>query len=186
VEKVRGALGNTVEDGTNGIEMPASPVAAYVGKWKEVGVSGGVGCGASSVSQNEGGREDFDDTALGSVQRGESFREIENGVDFRNPHGYLNEGALDARANRRIGKNAKLWFDQQQQWQQQNRRNEDVMMTGEVNRNFAKKVESDPFQDHADIEMSRLDTDEGQIISMYGRPEAVRSMAAVHEVYVQY
>ena len=184
MERVRGAWGNPVENGGNGIEMPASPLAAaYVGEWKEVRVSGGVGCASSSVSRNEGSRGGFDGVALGWVQRGERFREIENGVGFRNPHGYLNERVFDAGANRRIGKNARLWFDRQQQWQQQNRRDEDVVMTGEVNKTFAKRVESDPFQDHADIEMNKLDTDEGRIISMYERPEAVR---AVHEVHVQY
>jgi hypothetical protein len=97
---------------------------------------------------------------MGSVQKEESFKEVELGADFRSLYGHVNRSVLGGTSIGHVEDGARMWFGEQQQWQRQ--WDQDVTRTGTINRNFAQRVESNPFQDPDDIEMSTLDTGKGR------------------------
>jgi hypothetical protein len=128
--------------------MPAVPTAAYMGGLREFkGGDGGLGHAANCVSMGVNGH-----STMGSVQREESFKEIEVGADFRNPFGDVHRSVLGESSVGHAETSERVWFG----GQRQRERHQDVMRTGKVNRNFARRVENTQFHDAGDIEMSRL------------------------------
>lgn len=98
-----------------------------------------------------------------------SHDEAADNIDRSNPYSYINPALVSGpiRQAREQGRN---WYGQSQNLP-------NSLKPSAANSNFAR-VESNPFQDQADIEMTRLD-DNRSIISMYASPAAVRSIEAV-------
>lgn len=92
-------------------------------------------------------------------------------IEHGNPYGYVNPD-LKPGPVREARDEARSWYGQMENLP-------DAMRAGQVNSNFAR-VESNPLQDRADIEMSNLDKH-----SLYALPVAVLSTEAVGGSKVQ-
>jgi len=128
--------------------MPVSPTAIYMSGLKELkGSHGGFEYAASCDSMGV-----KDNVTMGSFQKEESFKEVEVTADFRSPYGHVDRNVLGGTSTGHTGEGVRMWFGGQSQ--QQRQWDKEVTRTGAINRNFAQRVESNPFQDPGDIEMS--------------------------------